>query len=217
MNFKFLSLCSQWLLGLLVMMLLLTGCVAVAQPSGGAQSNGITIQGDPLKLSFNTPELMCKAILVLDAGISGRGASHWNTPTGSRPAAADQQTLLRNGYAIYTPIQFSNMHIHMDHRSQPTREFATVGGQVGPDQYWIGYPQVTPQDSYLLVLVYGIDAQSQAESKALLVVTDAFPIDAQGIVTLQAAHDEGKGADTQHFPAVTMPLSQITQQLAACK
>ena len=77
------------------------------------------------------------------------------------------------------------MHVHVDYRSQPTKEFDTVGGSAGPDTDEEGYPQVMPQQNYLLTLVYGIDAQAQGETKTVMIVNDAFPIDAQGIVTLR--------------------------------
>ena len=206
MKSRFHLVCTHWLPGLAIMALLLTGCT-VAQ-----QSNGVHIHGEADRISLNTPELMFGAILVLDAGISGLGSSHWNTPDGSRPAGADERTLVRDGYAIYAPLHFSYMHIHVDHRQQPTREFDTIGGQVGPDSYDAGYPQVAPQHNYLLVFVYGIQAQ-QGESQIVLIVTDAFPIDAQGIVTLQYGSTE----QGHVYPPVTAPLSQIVQQLASCK
>jgi hypothetical protein len=206
----------HWPLGLAIM-LMLVGC-EVAQPPASPQSNGIHLHGESLRMSLTTPELMCKAILVMDVGISGLGPGHWNTPDGTRPAAADAQTLVRGGYMIYTPIHFSFMHTHVDYRSQPTKEFDTVGGSAGPDTDEEDYPQVTSQQNYLLTLVYGIDAQAQGETKSVMIVNDAFPIDAQGIVTLQPAHTEqGQGNQVENFPAVTMPLSQITQQLANCK
>lgn len=118
---------------------------------------------------------------------------------------------------IYTPLHFSSMHIHVDRRRARMNEFDTIGESVGPDSDSEGYPQVTPQQSYLLVLVYGIQAEP-GEIQTVMIVTDAFPIDAQGIVTLQPAHiEEGQGGQTENFPAVTMPLSQIIQQLASCK
>jgi hypothetical protein len=46
---------------------------------------------------------------------------------------------------------------------QPTTEFDTIGGQVGPDSYYGDDPQVAPGKSYLLVLVEGINAQMQAD------------------------------------------------------
>ncbi len=208
MKSKFHRICTPWIPGLAAILLLLAGCT-VALPL----SNGTNIQGDTFRISFNTPQLMCGAIMVADAGVSGYGTSHWNTPDGSRPAGANQETLIRGGYAIYTPLHLSSMHIHVDHRSQPTSEFDTIGGQVGADQYSMGYPQVRPNNSYLLVFVYGINQQTQKDWKSVLVVTDAFPINSQGIVTLQ-----GGSVEQGHtYSAVTEPLSQITQQLANCK
>lgn len=97
-------------------------------------------------------------------------------------------------------------------RSQPTKEFDTVGGSAGPDTDEEGYPQVMPQQNYLLTLVHGIDAQAQGETKAVLIANDAFPIDAQGIVTLRPGDVEQGNV----HPSITMPLSQIVQQLANC-
>ncbi|HEY7347948.1 MAG TPA: hypothetical protein VH599_06475 [Ktedonobacterales bacterium] len=160
---------------------------------------------------------MCVAYLAADAGIAGLGASHWNSPDGSRPAA-DERTIVRQGYAIYTPLQFSSMRVLRDQRHQPTTEFDTIGGQVGPDSYSSDDPQVIPGGRYLLLFVPGVDAVAQAWNEKWMVAAAAWPIDAKGIVTLQAAHtEEGQGPAGESFPAVTMPLSQIVQQLANCK
>jgi hypothetical protein len=206
-------------------MLLLAGCV-VAQPSASSQTNGthsqangIHIQGDADRIVYGTPQLMCTAPLVMEVGVSALGPGHWNTPDASRPPKPDAGFIVDEGYAIYTPLHFSHMHIYVDHRHQPqsTIEFATIGGIAGPDSYDMGYPQAPPGGNYLLVLVPGTDPVAHAWTEKVYVVTDAFPIDAQGNVILQPAHMEGKGQQTQNFPAVTMPLSQLPQQLASCK
>lgn len=204
-----------WLAGLLVALLLLPGC-NVVQP--GSQSTGITIHVDAYRIPVDTPERMCGATLVIDARITALLRSHWNTLSGTRPAGVDPTKLPDQGYAIYTPLQFSSLHIHVDRRQQQqTGEFALLGGQVGSDRYIADEtPPVSAGNSYLMVLVAGVD-QTHVHTENLMVVDAAFPIDAQGIVTLQAAHTEGKGASVQQFPAVTMPLSQLTQQLASCK
>lgn len=213
--------CIFWLPALAVVILLLTGC-DVAQPNGphgsapsssGASSTGITIQGSADRPLFNTPELMCKATLVVDAGISALGASHWNTPDGTRPPTVDANTIIKQGYIIYTPLLFSYMHTRVDRRKQPTSEFATVGGQVGKDQYWMDFPRVTPHRQYVLVFGIASDRQGQSPSGKMMGVEDAFPISTQGIVTLQPG-DVEQGTVT---PPVTMPLSQLSQQLAGCK
>ncbi len=204
-----------WLASLLAALLLLPGCFT-GQP--GSQSTGITIHIDPYKIPIDTPELMCGAPLVVDTVVTALLPGHWNTQNGALPAGLDSSKVVEAGYAIYTPLQLAAMHIHVDHRQQPTTEYALLGGQVGKDSYVSGAsPHLTTGTAYLLVLLPGVPLQGQAHTEKLMVVDEAFPIDAQGTVTLHAAHDEGKGASTQHFPAVTMPLSQIAQQLASCK
>ncbi len=200
---------NHWLAGSALLVFLLAGCAA---------SNSIHLYSEVDKISLVTPEGMCAAILVMDAEVSSVGPGHWNTPDGTRPAGADEQTLVRGGYAIYTPIHLSDIHVYVDYRSQPTREFDTIGGSAGPDSdEEVGYPAVTAQQRYLFTMVYGIRAL-QSEIKSVLIVNDAFPIDAHDMVTLQSAHtEEGQGQQPEIFPAVTMPLAQIAQQLAKCK
>ncbi len=204
-----------WLAGLFVV-LLLAGCV-VAQP--GSQSNGIIIEVNSYSLPFDTPERMCHATMMMDATIAGLEASRWNTPNGARPAnIVDPNTLIQQGYLIYTPLQIASSHIYTDFRQQPTSVFATFGGRVGADRYIAdGRPQVEAGKRYVLALIPGLEAQGQSQAEEWMGVAGAFPIDAQSIVTLRPAHSEGKGASSQDYPAVTMPLSQLTQQLASCK
>ena len=206
-----------WLAGLLVALLLLPGC-NVAQP--GAQSNGITIDTSSYALPFDTPERMCHAPLVMDATIAALGASRWNTSDGARPAnITDPNTLVWQGYLIYTPFQVSSSHIYLDVRQQPISVFATFGGRVGADRYIKGgFPQVAAGQRYVLVLIPGLVTQAQqGQAPTWMAVAGAFPIDAQDTVTLRPAHSEGKGASAQQYLAVTIPLSQLTQQLASCK
>ena len=205
---------SRWL----VVLLVLVGCVALyalKSALGGPIHRESVIE----KLSLNTPELMCKAILVMDASVSSVGPGHWNTPDGSKPAGADASWFGTGGYAVYTPLSLSSMHVYIDHRSQPTTEFDTVGGKAGPDSDDEGsYPSVTAQYRYLFTMVDGFQV-GKGDVPTVLIANDAFPIDDQGMVTLEPAHTEfGPGGknQTENFPAVTMPLTQIVQQLAAC-
>lgn len=211
----------SWLAALAVVILLLTGC-EVAQPNGShsstpsssdASATGITIHGDPDRLLHNTPERMCPMPLVVDGNISSLGKSHWNTPDGTLPSTVSVNDILKQGYIIYTPIFFASMHIFVDRRALPTSEFATVGGQVGQVRYSMDFPQVTPHGRYILVFGVANDRQGQSPSKKTLVVEDAFPISTKGIVTLQPGSTE-QGTVS---PGVTMPLSQLSQQLANCK
>jgi hypothetical protein len=211
---------TSWSSCVMLVVLLLAGCT-VAQPRQqtgnkplASQDNGINIRGDSSRIVIATPELMCQAPLVIDVGVSIKGKSHWNTPDASRPQTRDAKTILEQGFAIYTPIQFSHMHIHIDHRHQPTKEFATIGGDIGPDHYWLDDPQVVAGQAYLLVLVPGIDPIGHAYKEDTYLVTDAFPIDAQGMVQLQPQLIE-QGQVTQQEKKV--PLTELAQQLASCK
>jgi hypothetical protein len=203
------------LAGLAVMVFLFAGCT-VAQGPTSSQSDGLHIHSDGLRTDMTTH--MCIAYLAADAGIAGFGPSHWNSPDGTKPSALDDKTIVRNGYAIYRPLQFSSMHILRDQRPEPTSEFDTVGGQVGPDTYSSDDPQVTPGGRYVLLFVPGIDPIAQAWNEKVMIVVAAWPIDEKGIVTLKPAHtEEGQDNQTENFPAVTKPLAQIVQQLADCK
>jgi len=212
---------ASWLPGLAVVMLLLAGCEvdhpqsphSSAPSSSDASATGITIQGDPDRLLHNTPELMCPMPLVVDGSISSLGKSHWNTPDGTLPSTVGVNDIIKQGYIMYTPIFFASMHILVDRRALPTSEFVTVGGQVGQVRYSMGFPQVTPHGRYILVLQIASDRQGQSPSGKMLGVEDAFPISTDGIVTLQPGSTE-QGTVS---PGVTMPLSQLSQQLANCK
>src|SRR5262249_32635095 len=150
---------TLWLFGLAGMMFLFAGC-AVGQAPTSSQSDGIHIQGSTYTADWSTH--LCVAYLVADADIAELGPSHWNTPDGSRPEGASAETIMRDGYALYTPLQFSSLHILRDQRSEPTTEFDTVGGSLGPDSYSMGDPQVIPGGRYLLAFVPGSDPIAQA-------------------------------------------------------
>lgn len=212
---------SSRLAALVVLILLLTGC-EVAQPktlqnststpgSSATPSNAIIINGDPDRAIANTPELMCAATVVADVAVSAVEPSYWNTPDRSRPSSTDDA--LSHGYAIITPVQFSYIHTHVDHRTQPTSEFYTLGGTVGQDRYSMDFPQVKVGETYLLVMLLGSDPAQHAYTEKKLVIHDAFPISTKGIVVLQPGSTE-QGVVT---PPLTKPLSQITQELANCK
>lgn len=207
---------TRWLKMSAILLLVLVGCTALYALKI-ALSGSTHTQSVIDKISLNTPELMCKATLVMDASVASVGPGHWNTPDGSKPAGADASWLGMGSYAIYTPLFFSFIHIYVDHRSQPTAEFDMVGGSAGPDRdEEAAYPHVTIRQRYLFTMLDGFQVR-KGDVLTVMIANDAFPIDAQGIVTLQPGHtEEGQGQQPEIFPAVTMPLSQIVQQLANC-
>ena len=176
----------------------------------------IHLEGDHFQ--FTTPASMCSAVLVAQVTIESQGIAHWNTSTGARPATATSANVVQNGYAIYTPVNFSGLTVSVDHRTQPTAEFATVGGQVGHDRYIINeFPQVTVGSRYVVLFAPAYNPATHATVESTLLVYDAFPITSQGVVILQAAGSATEPGQGQPQPEISMPLSQLTQQLAACK
>jgi hypothetical protein len=125
----------------------------------------------------------------------------------------DSRALLRKGYAILTPVSFSQMNVLADHRGRPTTEFVTLGGTVGQDQFWLqDMPQLRPAARYVVVFVPSFSVQAGTLTDAALGAIDAFPIDAGGMVLLHTRTVE-QGV-TQ--PEVKIGLSELRQALLAC-
>ncbi|HEY7124986.1 MAG TPA: hypothetical protein VH540_13615 [Ktedonobacterales bacterium] len=173
----------------------------------------VIIRQELMRIPFTSARLMCGSTLVTDATVSAVGQGHWNNSSNAQPSTVDPDAIQRQGYVIYTPIHLSRMVVYVDHRTQKAGELVLYGGRAGQYEYDTDFPQVTPGQRYLLVLIPGSDQQTLYYTEKWLIVTDAFPIDAQGIVTLQQESIE-QGVV---YPAKTAPLSQIAQQLAACK
>ncbi len=176
-----------------------------------AVSKGIDIRGESTRLIFDTPARMCKASVVADVTVRTLGRSHWNSPEGSRPQNLDSRALLRKGYAILTPVRFSQMNVLADHRGRPTTEFVTLGGIVGQDQFWLhDMPQLRPAARYVVVFVPSFSVQAGTLTDATLGAIDAFPIDA-GVLLHGQSVEQGV---TQ--PEVKIRLSELRQMLLAC-
>ncbi len=212
-----------------LVLLWLAGCVPVStrattQPSAPAQPTATaTIAYPPLNLHLdgngapiNTVADLCHYLLVADVTVKALGQSHWNTPTGARPdGPVDNIEVARHGYRIYSPLIFSQMSVLVDHRSQPTEEYANVGGQVGQDQIWINaFPQLTSGSRYVAVFLPSIDSEKEDYTENILFASDAFPVDAQGVVLFKPQIIE-QGVVTQKEQKFA--LSDMEQQLASCK
>jgi hypothetical protein len=213
----------------LALLLWLAGCVPVStrattHPTATNQPTATaTIAYPPLnvhltgdKVPINTVADLCHYTLVADVTVKTLGQPHWNTPTGARPAGpVDDIQVARHGYRIYSPLIFSQMRIFVDHRSQPTSEYANVGGQVGQDQIWIDdFSLLTNGSRYVAVFVPTIDAQTEGYTEKILFASDAFPVDAQGMVLFKPQLVE-QGVVTQKEQKFA--LSDMEQQLAGCK
>src|SRR5579885_800564 len=213
----------------LVLLLVLAACQA--SPAANQRSSTadqsyppITLHDEADRYEFNTPERMCSALLVAEVTHITHGKSRWNTPDGLRPHisavaphASIAQTIVEQGYRIYTPVQFGMMKIFKDHRQQETEAFMTLGGQVQQDQYWLDpFPQLRDGDHYVIVFSPTIQP-GQGKVETWLLVYNAFPVDAQGIVTLQQAGSPNEPGPGKPQPAVTISLSNLQQQLAGCR
>lgn len=166
---------------------------------------------------------VCHAPLIATVTVGTIGTGRWNTPDGTRPAIrssteANGEGLFANGYYIYTPVLFSYMQVLSDHRTRPTVQYITMGGQVGQDSMRIdGYGQVQAGQRFLLVFSYAIDRSTREPVQNTLVVLQDFPMNAQGQEQqFNPAYANHVGPDT---PAEWMyvPLNQVVRQMLVCK
>jgi hypothetical protein len=208
--------------------LFLAGCASPAAthttPTPTPQAT-LVIQLEADRYAFTTPATMCQAPMIADVVAGPSGPSYWNTDNEAPPSVLSQampsrqlqDALIKGGYMIYTPIQFTSMTIVFDHRSskQPPESFVLVGGQQGTTKITVAaFPHLTASTRYLVVLVSGLNATTHQPTLRWQEVYDAFPIDAQNLVMLQAASAEpGRGTPQ---PEVKMPLATLLQHLAGC-
>lgn len=155
--------------------------------------------------------------MAAEVTVGGHGQAHWNTADGLKPLGLDKRGIVKDGYAIYTPLQFSQMRILFDRRHQPTREFVMLKGQVGGDSYdFVDFPNVVPGGHYLLVFNPSVVPGVSNRSEDTLLAYNAFPIDSNGMVLLQKGGNPAEPGIGPVIQPVTMQLSQIAEQLASC-
>lgn len=176
----------------------------------------LRLQSD--RFEFDTPTSMCSAIMTAEVVVGSHGASHWNTVDGQRPAIADSKTIIKQGYGIYTPVQFSQFNVLLDHRKKPTKEFDSYGGVVGTDSLFVDpFPQVITGEHDLIVFGPGSLPAGQGTTEDWLVLYNTFPIDAQGNIILQPAGNPNEPGPGKPQPEVSVSLSGLTQELAGCR
>jgi hypothetical protein len=90
--------------------------------------------------------------------------------------------------------------------------------QIGTDSYECSeFPLLAPGGHYIVAFTPSVVVQQTTQNTDILLACKAFPIDANGVVQLQERGDPtepGGGALTQH---ITMPLSQLQEQVASRK
>ena len=191
-----------------------------ATPVPGANTRiypTVDVHFDTFRYEFTTPQSMCSSVLTSDVIVGSHGQPHWNTSNGQRPPIADSKAITDAGYRIYTPVLFAKNQALLDHRAAPTTEFVTLGGKAGSDSMTFDpFPQI--QDGKQYVIVFGPGSLPNGQGKAIdwLVVYDAFPVDGQGMVLLQAAGSPNEPGSGKPQPEIKLSLTDLTQQLAAC-
>jgi hypothetical protein len=101
---------SRGLTGLaLTFILALSACGSTAsqEVQQGAVSPPFTVRLHADRIVLSKPEDLCNASLLVDGIAGGHGPSRWNTNDGKRPNVATSSEVVRQGYYIYTPVNFS--------------------------------------------------------------------------------------------------------------
>lgn len=160
-----------------------------------------------LRHGYTRPGDLCDADLVAVAAVARYGGAHWNSADGNRPASVTPQELTRRGYAVVTPMAFSQWLPLNDQRVGATREYAARGGRAGRILYTAD-PGPRPPDGHRFVMVFNaaVLANPSPNSRAtdeLMVLYAALPTNAQNEVYFGN-------------PGVWMPLTLLAGQLATC-
>lgn len=206
------------------LLLLLSACApAASQPDSGlsGQQNapsGLHMRVSADKFEITSAQQFCQTLVTAEVVVGSHGTARWNTADGQLPAEArTPAAVLTGNYRIYTPITFARFVPLVDHRQVATKEFLTVGGQVGQDSYFIdASPTLAGTGGHYVVALFPSTPHTGGNTEISLVVGYAYPVDAHGIVTLQPAGNPNEPGVGPVQPAITIALASLRQQLAAC-
>lgn len=182
-------------------------------------SPGLHVRLEADKFEYTSAEQFCQTLVTAEVVVGSHGAPRWNTADGELPAGIKTaDDVVAQNYRIYTPITFTRFVPLLDHRHVTTKEFLTLGGQVGQDSYFINeVPTLPGTGGHYVVVLYPSTPHTGGNTEVSLVVGNAYPVDAQGTVVLQAAGDPNEPGVGSPQPAITIALTALQQQLAACK
>ncbi len=170
------------------------------------------------RYTYTTPQSMCSSLLTSEVVVSSHGQAHWNTANGQRPPISSSEVIFTQGYRILTPVLFANQQPLVDHRSSSTTEYAQLGGSDGQDSVIIDpFPQLKNGGHYVVVFAPGSLPAGEGTTTERLVVFDAFPVDAHGMVLLQAAGSKSEPGPVQSQPEIKVSLTDLKLRLATCK
>lgn len=160
-----------------------------------------------LRHGYTRPGDLCDADLVAVAAVARYGGAHWNSADGNRPASATPQDLTRRGYAVVTPMAFSQWLPLNDQRFGLTREYAARGGRAGNVIYMVD-PGPHPPVGQRFIMVFNAAVMadpgpSTRGTDQLMALYAALPVNARNEVYFDN-------------PGVWMPLTLLAGQLAQC-
>ena len=213
------------LLTSVAMLAILSACsLAGGQPGSGSTAQqgtsvGLHIQLHADKFEFTSPTQFCQSLFTAEAVVGSHGTASWNTPDGKLPAGVTTYAdVVKKNLRVYTPVTFTRLVPLVDHRHMATKGYVTIGGNVGNDSYTIDEdPSLVGIGGHYIVVLYPSTPQTEGNTEEVLVVGNAYPVDAQGMVILQQATNPNEPGPGQPQPAITISLTSLEQQLASCK
>jgi hypothetical protein len=160
-----------------------------------------------LRHGYTRPGDLCDADLVAVAAVARYGGAHWNSADGNRPASVTPQELTRRGYAVVTPMAFSQWQVLSDRRVGPTREYAARGGHAG-NVYYYAEPGPKPPVGQRYILVFQASPLPGAGSGAQ---------EADRLMELFAALTVNQQNEVYFaYSKVWVPLPALAGELAHC-
>lgn len=203
--------------------LTLSACGSSSQPGGGqatgSQALHITLDADRAVIA--QPEDLCNPPVTAEVIASAHGVARWNTADGKRPAIATVQEAMQKNYYIYRTVAFSQMTaLHDTHKAAAGSPsvYITLGGQVGQDSYSIDdMPQLEQANGHYIIMLAPPTSTTNLPAGDVLLVSYAFPVDAQGVVTLRQAGNPNEPGVGPVDPGLTITLASLKQVLASCK
>ena len=172
----------------------------------------INVQVSNDRFRITTSAEMCRTLLVAEGVVVSYGPSRWNTSDGTRPAGLTETALVRQGYAIETPVFLGSTVVDHDRRSTSTTQLVVVGGAAGADT-WRDSSFPRPQAGTRIVGVF-VPAQRPAGtfSQSTLELFEAFPITGDVVTLLPQTVEQGQVSQA----AVTIRLADLRKALASC-
>lgn len=209
------------------LLVVLSACAPVTAQAASQASGQPTATPEPAlhvhflvdMFQFTAPEQFCQTLVTAEVVVGAHGAARWNTVDGKRPAGVlTEDEVVAQNYRIYTPVTFARFVPLIDHRHVATKEFLTIGGQVGQDTYEADeLPTLPGTGGHYIVVFSPATPHTGGNTEASLVVGWAYPVDAQGMVVLQQAGNPNEPGPGSPSPPILIALASLKQRLAACK